>query len=408
MLKLMKEGECMVLADRVCHSTFWLIFVFVLCSGLVYGNSVTNLAVVGDVGRFSSLVLSANGNPVISYYDMTNRSLKLLRCNNFNCIGRKSYSIATFPSTAGMVGSYTSLVLDKTEKPVVSYYDSLKGRLKLLHCKSENCKGAELSSQVPSLATENIVGTYTSLVLDAMGNPVVSYYDSSSGDLKLLHCNTPDCMGNDFGKVTTPDTLGDVGLHTSLVLDAVGNPVISYYNSSSRELRLLHCDDRYCMGDESKNIVVLDVEAGWYISLVLDSVGNPVVSYFDFSNGDLKLVHCDDPHCKGDRSSSVTTLDTAGIVGSYTSLALDHEGKPVVSYYDSSNGDLKLLHCDDPNCKGDESGNISVPDSLNDVGLHTSLALDSIGNPVVSYYDFTHGNLKLLYCTSPTCSLSKE
>jgi hypothetical protein len=400
----------MILIGSVRCFTCWLVFVFVFCSGLATGNSITTLDIVGDVGRFSSLVLSANGNPVISYYDMSNRSLKLLRCNNFNCVGKKSYNIIT-PDAAGMVGSYTSLVLDNTGKPVVSYYDSSKGRLKLLHCKSDNCKRAELSSQIPSLPTENIVGKYTSLVLDVKGNPVVSYYDFSSGNLKLLHCNSPSCIGNDFGTITTPDILGDVGLHTSLVLDAIGNPVISYYNSSSRELRLLHCDDLYCMGDESKNIVVLDVGAGWYTSLVLDSAGNPVVSYFDFSNSDLKLVHCDDPHCLGDESSHIATLDTAGIVGSYTSLALDNKGNPVVSYYDSSNGNLKLLYCDDPNCKGDESGNITVLDSSNDVGLHTSLVLDSTGNPVVSYYDFTNGNLKLLYCTSPTsptCSLNKE
>ena len=45
--------------------------------------------------------------------------------------------------------------------------------------------------------TGGSVGQYSSLELDADGNPVIAYYDASSDDLLLAHCNDPRCEGGD-------------------------------------------------------------------------------------------------------------------------------------------------------------------------------------------------------------------
>jgi hypothetical protein len=86
--------------------------------------------------------------------------------------------------------------------------------------------------------------------LDASGYPVVSYYDSTNKDLKVARCNDPNCVGGDESTVTV-DTDADSGRDNSLTLDPLGNPVVSYLSSfggAVASLRVLHCADMLCSG----------------------------------------------------------------------------------------------------------------------------------------------------------------
>ena len=59
------------------------------------------------------------------------------------------------------------------------------------------------------------------MALDASGNPVISYFDSANGALKVAHCNDPNCTAGD-DRLELVDTDGTVGMMTSLQLDASG------------------------------------------------------------------------------------------------------------------------------------------------------------------------------------------
>ncbi len=103
------------------------------------------------------------------------------------------------------------------------------------------------------------------------------------------------------------------------------------------------------------------------------------------------MVHCTTRTCS--RWDTPQTVDSAGDVGRHTSLAIGIAGNPVISYYDSSFTNLKVVHCTTPACSSWDTP--QTVDSAGDVGRYTSLAIGVDGNPVISYYDFTNGDLKV-------------
>jgi len=381
-----------IISRKVAFSVF-VLAVFLLFSKFTEATYIiTSPDTIGDVGNYASLQLDSNGYPIISYYDSTNGDLRILHCGDSICL---SGNIVTSPDTFGDVGYYTSMQLDSNGHPIVSYYDVTNGDIKLLRCGDTTCSSG---NTITSPDTVGNVGGYASLQLDSNGYPVISYLDYTNGDLKVLHCGNVMCSGGNV--IISPDTANNVGHSTSLKLDSNGYPVISYLDYTNFDLKIIHCGDTTCSSGNTITSPDTIGNVGQGTGLQLDSNGNPVVSYYDITNGDLKIIHCGDTTCSS--GNTITSPDTTGDVGVDTSLRLDANGIPVVSYLDYTNGNLKVLHCGNTTCS---SGNTVVsPDALGNIGWHVSMQLDSNGNPVIGYYNYTNGDLKVLRCNNAVCS----
>ena len=360
-------------------------------------------------GYHASIQLDTAGNPVVSYQAGLTDDLRILRCDDPTCSGGGE-SIET-PVSTNDVGEGTSLQLDANGNPIVAYYDATAERLRILRCDDPNCAPGGDSIATPDLTTK--VGRYPSLQLDAAGNPVVAYRDDGDNTigverppgLRILHCSDPACQS--AASVEVVDTAGSRGVLPSLQLDAVGNPVVAHHDIASYayDLVLLHCNDANCSGgDESITTPDTAGQTGEDPSLVLDAAGNPVISYRSGPSGakQLTVLRCDDPNC-APGGDTIEQPDGDPGTGAYSSIQLDSAGLPVVSYYadfGSANGqnfvffDLRVVRCNDVACAGGDEEVLTV-DAFGQVGEFTSLALDAGDNPIVAYRSGAEQALKI-------------
>jgi len=345
---------------------------------------------MGVTGEHTSIVVRpSTGFPMISYYELQNKDLKIFNCTNTIC----SEGSSRLLDTSANVGRYSSIALNPlTGNAVISYYDESNKDLKLYVCNDSNCT----SGIIKVLDTTGDVGLFTSITTNSQGHPRIAYYDLSNQDLKVHACFTASCTtGNNF----TIDSSGDVGSYTSIALrESSGFPVISYRDETNVALKIFDCTSSFCNTGTARTIDT-SLDVGTYTSLAVNNSGNPVIGYFSFSNKDLKLFTCSNSAC----TSGVTrTLDNTGQVGLYTSIAIDPDsGNSIISYFDSTNSALKLYYCNDLTCS---QGLSRTVDNAADVGRYSSIAIAANGFPIMSYFDNSNADLKILNCANALCN----
>lgn len=255
------------------------------------------------------------------------------------------------PLGTGPYGYWTTLTLDGEGKPLIAFRDSSGGgKLRLIRRSSSSWVGDTIESGF------DINGGQISLALPSDGNPRLSYYKTGAG-LRFAAW-----VGSTW-TVRTVDPYG--GQFTSLKMTSGGNAFISYSSfSSSNTLKCAKWD-----GVVWSTATVDRGEVGLWSSLALDSAGRPFISYYDSDNKDLKMAQWTGA------SWSTQTVASAGDVGKYSSIAIGPSGRPSISYIEGSS--LKLAQW---------NGSAWVFQTVDPgVSAYTSLVLDGEGNPSISY-----------------------
>ncbi len=248
------------------------------------------------------------------------------------------------------------------------------------------CSGTWTTSQIDS----NVL--YNSIAIDASGYPHIAYYQYSlTGAEPILKYAYENASG--WHTTDIESTPAGSGYYVSLVLDSLGYPHMVYED---------------IFGDGNPNVLryVYEDANGWhYTNLTSPYSNNPLgdviencnlvlynnqprISFYNQTGGQIEYMYLNG-------TSWITEIaDSKG--GPCNSLAIDSSGNPVISFYsispDSGIGSLRIL-------RGSSNGTWTmdiVDNSADNVGQSNSLALDSSGNAYIAY-TYNDGSLRYAY-----------
>ncbi len=313
---------------------------------------------VDYVGKYTAIALDANDYPHISYQDVRNLSLKYAKWNGTD------WEIETV-DTDSNVAHHTSIALDSNGFPHIAYgrmnswddkdlkyayWNGTEWTIEVVDDQDNTggrCTIALDQSNRPHIAycsrigydpgkiryaswdgtqwvIEDAVATTTAqgsaMDMDSQDHPHIVYYDSAESALKYT-------TWNGTAWVAQTITTGNSYLALEIDLDSLDRPHISFINSNANQMSYAKWN--------GLTWVVQVVEQGesgissFYekTSIAVDANDRPHVSYWEDVRRDLHYAYFDGTQWQ------VQRVDHWGKVGSFNSIAIDSQNYPHIAYH---------------------------------------------------------------------------
>jgi len=323
--------------------------------GVATGWNISTLVRKGTLGGRPAIAIDSLDNIHIAYVDtgiqyFTNKS--------------GDWVVSTIESNIDVYHNDYSIAVDSSNNVHIIYKDSTNNIFKY----STNESGTWIYSNIDGNGGANCsmaIDSSDKVHISSVGWPAEYFYTT-----------------NMSGSWTSEFIMGYSGANpgpTFIAVDSMSNPHISftlqgadtgylYYATNSSGSWVESIIDNSAIGHSASSITI-DASDRIYISY---SKGQPFqlsIAYYDLS------------------SWSISSIESQEWVGGDTSIAIDKTDKLHISYCDFN--DLKYAT--------DVSGSWRTYfiDSVGDVGLYNSIAIDSFGKPYIVYYDDTNGSIKL-------------
>jgi hypothetical protein len=378
------------------------------------------------VGGYASIALDSQDGIHIAYYDKVNQNLKYAKR-----MGGSPWAIQNV-DTPGDVGQYASIALGSNNRAHIAYLDATLGLLKY---------AVDYDGQFLDEDVDFGVSMVGDLALDASGHPHIAYLDTSN-NLKYATYNGSDWIirvlradmkglpslalnstglayiayplieedppllvggvkissydGTTFANVARV-LLGEIpnnydeDMDVSLVIDAEDVLYLSFYDPGSECLAYSENPG----WDVFATCVVNGENVGYNSSLAFNSVGYPKIAYtyiYDVSpyayELDYASYYCT-PLSICQWGGGV--IDDRGDIGRSNSLALNSSGQPQISY--------SMLRQNDAWYASRIGGTWAktLVDSDSDIISNLPLDLDALDHPYLSYFDDTAHNFQIAY-----------
>jgi len=367
---------------------------------------IASIAVVdqlGNVGSYTSLASGSDGRQHVTYKDLTNQDLKYATCAR-SCTLSGSWTSVRVDQD-GAVGSQSSLKVGANGRRHITYRDLSNKDLKYATCApTANCTVAN-SWQKVRIDTLEDAGSGSAIALGPGGVRNVSYFrrrPGSSGDIfgvRYAACSSNCGQAASWTKATLEEfsnaPLWGDGLVTSIVIGSDGRRHISYVNPLTLDLKYATCLSGCTNAANWQKLTVDQLYmVGLHNSIAVGQDGVLHVSYQDYSNRDLKYARCAFDCTVAANWKNITVAKSSD-VGSYTSIAVEANGRVHISATQATNSALYYATCN-ADCIGEGPWDRGEVDgAFSDVGWHTSLT--AVGGSVrISYYDRGNGDLKFM------------
>jgi hypothetical protein len=372
-----------------------------------------------ELARFTSIALDPDGYPLISYMDWKNGHMKFARLNTWNkhkrlppgsgTLTKTWWTTETVDASSSYAGWGSSIAVDSKGEPHIAYLvqDSFSAFPQLMYAhkteagweikRIDNAAG-QVDGGDQKWWIENVRdGTGTSIAIDSKDQPHITYVDYNRAPKKDKTCHIiPKTHGQ-------PDESCKFNLQlmyasyngTGWVTEPVDNTLWSQDNLLDVAIYTWH---------------------GLYSSLAIDRSDHPHISYFSSwnrfcANGPLPIggsIFCDGQwignlkYATNDGTGWSTQIadNSTNSVGLYSSLKVDRNLHPHISYMDWKNGNLRYATS--------HNGRLwfrSIPDNQNsDTGRFSSIAIDAQGAPRIVYMDYKSGHVMYVYGTFPAAA----
>ncbi len=334
-------------------------------------NAVGSAGMSSGSAEWPSLQLASNGDPTVAYCDGANgNKTTVVRWNG------SAWSTVGGPGISAGAAYYQSLALDASGNPVVAYSDQVNGQKTSVLRWDGSTWSYVGSSGISMGGTES-----QSLALDASDNPVVAYIDVPNGRARTV-MRWDGVNWNPVGPLGFTQVGSSSNDPNSLSIDTGGNPVLCYLDYSKGLIEI----QKWSASSWASNYhpVSISASAASGASLTLDVNGAPVVAYVDCAAGNKASVM----RWNGNSWTSVGSPGISAGIAYFQSLALDGSGNPVVAYRDDSNGSKTTVMRWD----GNGWSAVGSPGFSAGIAQSQSLALDGSGYPVVAYQDQANGS----------------
>jgi hypothetical protein len=392
------------------------------CADTNFNCGVVDLS--ATEGNETAIALDASGNPWMAYQDKTNSSLRVAHYigSGGNCGTSSAWQCTTVDGNGGgssdATGTRVNLAIGPDNTPWITYYDTTRHSLSVAHYVNSGGSGCATSAWTCGTvdSTSDRGNSQTGIGFDSSGNAWISYYDSASNDLWTAHyvgsggtgCSTTGTWNNAWAGAFSClkiDSTGDVGQYSSLAVDPSGSPWISYWDATNGNLRVAHyvgtSGSGCATGVSSWTCESVD-SGGSYGSIAFSPSGVAWVSYYDTTNAHLRYASYasgSGTGCSASGNWTCATADANSGTGRYTSIAFDPAGEPWISEWDATNTKLKLSRYTGTSGSGCGSGVTgwvctTVDSSAGNVGSFSSIAFDSSGAAWISYADSSNGTVR--------------